>query len=71
MKFSALAISVMALATVCGGPVLAQATAPVTMQPVPNPPEKAKAMHAHKAMHHKKVSEKAGGEKTDKAGGEK
>lgn len=50
MKLSALAISTAALAMALGGPVLAQ----VTMQPVPNPPEKAKAA-VHKAKHHKKA----------------
>jgi len=54
MKFSALAIAAVAAASLCGGSVLAQ-TAPATMQPVPNPPEKAMKHHAHKAMHHKKA----------------
>ena len=57
MKLSALTISAAALAVVCGGSALAQATAPVTMQPVPNPPEKP-AMHSgkHHAKHHAKAA---------------
>jgi hypothetical protein len=51
MKFSALTISAAALAVVYGGSALAQASAPVTMQPVPNPPETAKP--AHMGKHHK------------------
>ena len=52
MKFSALAISVSALALLGVGPALADAMSPpVTMQPIPNPPEKAK--HAKHVKHHK------------------
>jgi hypothetical protein len=54
MKFLALAITAAALATLGGGSALAQAMSPpVTMQPIPNPPEKMKA-HGHKAKAHKK-----------------
>jgi hypothetical protein len=64
MKLSALTISAAALAMVCGGSALAQATAPVTMQPVPNPPETATPHMAkhhakHHAMHHAKAETKA------------
>jgi hypothetical protein len=68
MKFSALTISAAALALVCGGSALAQATAPVTMQPIPNPPEAAKP--AHMAKHHKHAMHakaKAADTKTDSA----
>jgi hypothetical protein len=66
MKLSALTVSAAALALVCGGSALAQATAPVTMQPVPNPPEKAAMTgghmgkhHKHHAMHHAKADKTA------------
>ena len=63
MKLSVLAITAMALTAVCGGPALAQAIAPVTMQPVANPPEKPMAAHGHKgwrhAKHHAKAEAKA------------
>jgi phospholipid-binding lipoprotein MlaA len=39
-----------------------EATAPVTMQPIPNPPEKARATHARKALRHK-AEEKTAGQK--------
>ena len=56
MKYLALAIMTAALATLGGGSALAQAMSPpVTMQPIPNPPEKMKA-HAHKAKAHKKAA---------------
>lgn len=51
MKFSALTIAAAALAVVYSGSALAQASAPVTMQPIPNPPETAKP--AHMGKHHK------------------
>ena len=52
MKTTALAIVTLVLTAVGAGPVLAQTMAPpVTMQPIPNPPEKAKAP-GHKAKHH-------------------
>jgi hypothetical protein len=51
MKFSALTTLAAALAVVYSGSALAQASAPVTMQPVPNPPETAKP--AHMGKHHK------------------
>jgi hypothetical protein len=65
MKLSALTISAAALAMVYGGSAIAQASAPVTMQPVPNPPEKASA-HAskHHAKHHAKA-DKTADSKTD------
>jgi hypothetical protein len=60
MKRLALTISAAALAMVCGGSALAQSTAPVTMQPIPNPPEKAKATRSgkHHAKHHAKAEAK-------------
>lgn len=70
MKLSALTIAAAALAMVSGGSALAQATsAPVTMQPIPNPPEAAKPAHIgrhhkHHAMHAKA---KAADTKTDSA----
>jgi hypothetical protein len=64
MKFSALAIAGVALTTTLAGvPALAQSTSPpVTMQPIPNPPEKTK-MHGHKAKHMKKADSSAPGDK--------
>jgi hypothetical protein len=53
MKFSTLAIAALTVAALGCGPALAQATPPVTMQPIANPPEKPKAP-AHHAKHHKK-----------------
>jgi hypothetical protein len=57
MKLSALAIAATALLATAlaasGGGALAQATPPVTMQPIPNPPETAKP-HGHMGKHHKK-----------------
>ncbi len=58
MKFSALGIAAVALATLYGGSVLAQSAAPVTMQPIANPPEKAAKPHAHKGKHHAKPAAK-------------
>jgi hypothetical protein len=63
-----LTISATALAMAWGGSALAQATsAPVTMQPIPNPPEAAK-MHSakHHAKHHAKAA-KAADATTDSA----
>lgn len=52
MKLSALMITVAAMAALSGGAALADATTPpVTMQPIPNPPEKAMPMKTSK--HHK------------------
>ncbi len=64
MKFSSLALTAVAAATVFAGvPAFAQTTSPpVTMQPIPNPPEKAK-MHGHKAKHMKKADSSAPGDK--------
>jgi hypothetical protein len=59
MKRLALTISAAALAMVCGGSALAQSTAPVTMQPIPNPPEKAKPAGKHHARHHAKAAKAA------------
>jgi hypothetical protein len=70
MKLLALTISAAALAVVCGGSALAQSTAPVTMQPVPNPPEAAKPAHMakHHARHAKAAkADKAAEAKTDSA----
>jgi hypothetical protein len=69
MKRLALTISAAALAMVCGGSALAQSTAPVTMQPIPNPPETAKAAHGgkHHAKHHAKAAAKAPDATTDAA----
>jgi hypothetical protein len=60
MRLSTLTISAALLALVSGGSALAQATAPVTMQPIPNPPEKATG-HAskHHAKHHAKAAKSA------------
>ncbi len=56
MKYSALIITGMVISTMSAGSALAQAMSPpVTMQPIPNPPEKSK-MHAHKAKMHKKTA---------------
>jgi hypothetical protein len=66
MKLSALAISAAALAAVYGGSALGQATAPVTMQPIPNPPEKAKPAHMAKHRKHH-ASAKATADKADAA----
>jgi hypothetical protein len=58
MKLSVLAVTAAIVAALGAGPVLAQSmTASVTMQPIPNPPEKAKAP-MHKAKHHKKAEAK-------------
>ena len=52
MKRSIFAITIFALATAGAAPLLAQtANPPVTMQPIPNPPEAA-PMTAHKGKHH-------------------
>jgi len=64
MKLSTLTISAALLALVSGGSALAQATAPVTMQPIPNPPEKAASHSKHHAKHHAKA-EKTADTKTD------
>jgi hypothetical protein len=58
MKFSNLAAAAAAMTALSVGPALAQ-TAPVTMQPIPNPPEKAAKPHHHKAKHHKKAAAKS------------
>jgi len=66
MKLSALMITVAAMAALSGGAALADATTPpVTMQPIPNPPEKAMAPKASK--HHKshKAAAKPAEAKTD------
>jgi hypothetical protein len=47
MKLSALAVATLAVTAFVGGPALAQ----VTMQPIPNPPEKAAPAKAHKKAH--------------------
>jgi hypothetical protein len=52
MKFSTLAVTALVVASVAGGSALAQ----VTMQPIPNPPEKMKA-EGHKAKHHHKMAD--------------
>jgi hypothetical protein len=56
MKLPALAVATLAVTAFVGGPALAQ----VTMQPIPNPPEKAMPMkHSKKKMHKaKKMEEK-------------
>jgi hypothetical protein len=55
MKIAALATTAAAVLMLGVAPVLAQTSPPVTMQPIPNPPEKP-MMHTHKAKHHKKAS---------------
>ena len=58
MKLSSLTISAAAMAMVYGASALAQTAAPVTMQPIPNPPETAKAGHTgkHHSKHHAKAT---------------
>ena len=53
MKLPALAVATLAVAAFVGGPALAQ----VTMQPIPNPPEKAAPMKAKKKAHKAKKAE--------------
>ncbi len=58
MKRTALVIAAFAVAMASFGPALAD-VAPVTMQPIANPPEKPTKPHGHMAKHHKKMSAKA------------
>ena len=59
MKLSALVITASALTLLGAAPALADAMSPpVTMQPIPNPPAKAKHS-AHKAKHHMKADDMA------------
>jgi Spy/CpxP family protein refolding chaperone len=48
MKLPGIALATLAIAALVGGTAAAQ----VTMQPVPNPPEKAKPMGHHHWRHH-------------------
>ena len=58
MKLTALVIASVAASLAVGGTTLAQTATPaVTMQPIANPPEKAKPTH-HKAKHVKKSEKK-------------
>ena len=55
MKLPGIAVATLAITALVGGTAVAQ----VTMQPIPNPPEKAKSMHhkkgkkGHHVHHHK------------------
>jgi hypothetical protein len=56
MKHSIFAITILALGAPFGTPALAQTQAPsppVTMQPVPNPPDAPATTSAHHGKHHK------------------
>jgi hypothetical protein len=62
MKLSTLAVATLAVTALVGGAAFAQtdtgmspppAGPPVTMQPIPNPPEAAKAMPSKMGKHHK------------------
>ena len=61
MKFPALAVAALAVTALVGGTAVAQ----VTMQPIPNPPEKAAKPMKHKKAHAKKAEKEA--PKTDDA----
>lgn len=50
MKLPGIAVATLAITALAGGTALAQAT----MQPIPNPPEKAPAMGHHGHHHHMK-----------------
>ncbi len=54
MNHKALVIAALAVATAGFGPALAD-VAPVTMQPIANPPERRMKSHGHMAKHHKKA----------------
>lgn len=59
MKLTPLLIASVAASLAVGGTAPAQTATPaVTMQPIANPPEKAKPAH-HKAKHAKKAEKKA------------
>jgi hypothetical protein len=51
MKFPALVVATLAVTALVGGTAAAQ----VTMQPIPNPPEKATKSAKHKKSHAKKA----------------
>ncbi|HEY1878974.1 MAG TPA: hypothetical protein VGG68_03495 [Caulobacteraceae bacterium] len=48
MKLPGIAVATLAITALVGGTAVAQ----VTMQPIPNPPEKARAMKGGKRHHH-------------------
>ena len=58
MKLPALAVTAFSVAAFIGGTAAAQTSPPVTMQPIPNPPENGKSTgmtmhhHTHEHMHH-------------------
>ncbi len=58
MKRTALVMAALTVAMAGFGPALAD-VAPVTMQPIANPPEKPMKPHGHMAKHHKKAPAKA------------
>lgn len=62
MKFRLIALTTIGLAALIAAPAIAQdATTlapPVTMQPIPNPPEAPKPAHAKKKHHAKKAAKK-------------
>ena len=48
MKLAAIAVAALALTGFAGGALADATTPPVTMQPIPNPPEAPKPMKHHK-----------------------